>query len=152
MLRTAQKTEEDAEENDLMEEATDAAGSVRVGHGDPRRPRPRGGDARSEEAPVLPPQEVRAVLEALIFASPQPITPREIAQVLQGRAEGGLAGGRSRSCSADYARDGRGLQLVEVAGGYQITTRPEYNDWVRELLDPQARRRGCRSRRSRRWP
>ena len=39
--------------------------------------------------------------------------------------------------SADYARDGRGLQLVEVAGGYQITTRPEYNDWVRELLDPQ---------------
>ena len=38
---------------------------------------------------------------------------------------------------ADYARDGRGLQLVEVAGGYQITTRPEYNDWVRELLDPR---------------
>ena len=37
----------------------------------------------------------------------------------------------------DYARDGRGLQLVEVAGGYQITTRPEYNDWVRELLDPR---------------
>ena len=38
---------------------------------------------------------------------------------------------------ADYARDGRGLQLVEVAGGWQITTRPEYNDWVRELLDPR---------------
>src|SRR4029453_6754375 len=38
---------------------------------------------------------------------------------------------------ADYARDGRGLQLVEVASGWQITTRPEYNDWVRELLDPQ---------------
>ncbi len=39
--------------------------------------------------------------------------------------------------AADYARDGRGLQLVEVAGGWQITTRPEYNDWVRELLDPK---------------
>jgi len=39
---------------------------------------------------------------------------------------------------ADYARDGRGLQLVDVAGGFQITTRPEYNDWVRELLDPKA--------------
>ena len=26
---------------------------------------------------------------------------------------------------ADYARDGRGLQMVEVAGGFQITTRPE---------------------------
>jgi segregation and condensation protein B len=30
-----------------------------------------------------------------------------------------------------------GLQVVEVAGGWQITTRPEYNDWVRELLDPR---------------
>ena len=54
-----------------------------------------------------------------------------------GRAEGGVAGG-PRELKADYARDGRGLQLVEVAGGHQITTRPEYNDWVRELLDPRA--------------
>jgi len=38
---------------------------------------------------------------------------------------------------ADYARDERGLQLIEVAGGWQITTRPEHNDWVRELLDPK---------------
>ena len=44
---------------------------------------------------------------------------------------------RSAELQAEYARDGRGLQIVEVAGGYQITTRPEYNDWVRELLDPQ---------------
>src|SRR4029079_6682196 len=27
--------------------------------------------------------------------------------------------------------------IVEVAAGYQITTRPEYNDWVRQLLDPK---------------
>jgi len=27
---------------------------------------------------------------------------------------------------------------VEVAGGWQITTRPEYNDWVREMLDPKS--------------
>ena len=85
---------------------------------------------------VLPPREIRAVLEALIFASPQPITAREIGQVL---------GGVSREdweraleeLRADYARDERGLHLVEVAGGWQITTRPEYNDWVRELLDPK---------------
>ena len=36
------------------------------------------------ETSVLPPAEVRAVLEALIFASEQPITPREIGQVLGG--------------------------------------------------------------------
>ncbi len=37
-----------------------------------------------EEAPILPPQEIRAVLEALVFASPHPITPRQIEEVLGG--------------------------------------------------------------------
>jgi segregation and condensation protein B len=90
-----------------------------------------------EEAPVLPPQEVRAVLEALIFASPQPLTAREIGKVMQGVPKEGWKAA-IEEIRADYARDGRGLQLVEVASGYQITTRPEYNDWVRELIDPSA--------------
>ena len=89
-----------------------------------------------EEASVLPPPQVRAVLEALVFASPQPITPKEIGRVLQGvpREEWQR---QLEELRADYARDERGLQVVEVAGGWQITTRPEYNDWVRELLDPR---------------
>jgi segregation and condensation protein B len=90
-----------------------------------------------EEAPVLPPQEVRAVLEALIFASPQPITPRDIGKVLGGVPKEDWQAALAE-IQAEYARDGRGLQVVEVAGGYQITTRPEYNDWVRELLDPKS--------------
>lgn len=96
----------------------------------------QGGEA-PDEAPVLPPAEVRAVLEALIFASPQPVTTREIGKVMQGvpKAEWQRA---LEEIRADYARDGRGLQLVEVANGYQITTRPEYNDWVRELIDPKS--------------
>jgi segregation and condensation protein B len=90
----------------------------------------------AEEASVLPPAQVRAVLEALIFASPQPITPKDIARVLQGVPREDWER-ELRELRADYARDERGLQVVEVAGGYQITTRPEYNDWVRELLDPR---------------
>ena len=88
-------------------------------------------------APVLPATEVRAVLEALVFASPQPLTPREIEKVLGGVPKRDWQAALEE-IRADYARDGRGLQLVEVAGGFQITTRPEYNDWVRELLDPRA--------------
>ena len=88
------------------------------------------------EPPSLPAEEVRAILEALVFASPQPITARDVSKVLAGvereRWQQAL-----EELRAEYARDGRGLQLVEVAGGWQITTRPEYNDWVRELLDPR---------------
>lgn len=89
-----------------------------------------------EEAPVLPPPEIRAVLEALVFASPHPITPRQIGEVLGGVPKASWEAAL-QELKDEYARDGRGLQLVEVAAGYQITTRPEYNDWVRELLDPR---------------
>ena len=109
------------EENDKPEDA-----QLRSGRG-----------TRTEEGPVLPPQEVRAVLEALIFASPQPITPREITRVLGGVPKEAWQAALEE-LKADFARDGRGLQLVEVAAGYQITTRPEYNDWIRELLDPKS--------------
>ena len=93
-------------------------------------------DDRAQEAPVLPPEEIRAVLEALIFASPQPLTARDVGKVLGGVPKEAWQAA-VEELRADYARDGRGLQLVEVAAGYQITTRPEYNDWVRQLLDPK---------------
>ena len=92
--------------------------------------------SEEEEASVLPPPLIRAVIEALVFASPQPITPKEIARVLQGVAREDWQR-ELENLKADHGRDERGLQLVEVAGGFQITTRPEYNDWVRELIDPR---------------
>ncbi len=100
---------------------------------------PDGSTDRADEAEdvsVLPAREVRAIVEALIFACPQPITPREIGRVLVGVPREDW----QRELEAlrdDYRRDERGLQLIEVAGGWQVTTRPEYNDWVRELIDPR---------------
>jgi segregation and condensation protein B len=99
-------------------------------------PAPAEAAAETTETPILPPAEIKAVVEALIFASPHPVTPREIGQVLNGVPREAWRDALAE-LQADYARDGRGLQLVEVAAGYQITTRPEYNDWIRELVDPQ---------------
>jgi len=89
-----------------------------------------------DEAPILPPEELRAIVEALIFASPQPITPRQIGQVLNEVPAD--AWKQAVSELKESYETGRGLQLVEIAGGYQITTRPEYNDWLRALLDPKS--------------
>jgi len=41
------------------------------------------------------------------------------------------------SLKADY-ENRPGLQMVEVAGGYQIVTRPELNEWVRRLFHEQS--------------
>jgi len=89
-----------------------------------------------EPVPVQEPghasAELKAIIEALIFASPDPITPKALVKLLDSEpredVEASLA-----ALSGDYG-EGRGLHLVEVAGGYQITTRPEFHEWVRRLF------------------
>src|SRR5512134_2760035 len=75
---------------------------------------------------------LKPIVEALIFASPEPLTLKTLYRLLDGEpredVDAALAAVR-----ADYERPG-GLQMVEVAGGYQITTRTELHEWVRRLF------------------
>lgn len=76
--------------------------------------------------------DLKAIIEALVFASPDPLTPKALFRLLehelQPDVEAALAALR-----ADYHGHG-GLQFVEVAGGFQIVTRPELHEWVRRLF------------------
>ena len=76
--------------------------------------------------------EVRAIVEALIFASPEPITPKMLFKLLAEEPKEDVAAA-IEALKADY-ENRPGLQLVEVAGGYQIVTRPQLHEWVRRLF------------------
>ena len=75
---------------------------------------------------------LKPIVEAIIFASPEPVTPKTLYKLLDDEpredVDAALAAVR-----ADYER-ASGLQLVEIAGGYQIVTRPEFHEWVRKLF------------------
>jgi len=91
-------------------------------------------DSAGDDGPVAPgpSAEVRAIVEALIFASPEPITPRMLFKLLAEEPKEDVTAAIA-ALKADY--DSRpGLQLVEVAGGYQIVTRPQLHEWVRRLF------------------
>ena len=75
---------------------------------------------------------LKPVIEALIFASPEPITPKTLYKLLDGEPKEDVDAALA-AVRADYERPG-GLQVVEVAGGYQITTKPELHEWVRKLF------------------
>jgi len=76
--------------------------------------------------------EVKAIVEALIFASPEPVTPKMLYKLLADEPKEDVAAA-VEALKADY--DSRpGLQLVEVAGGYQIVTRAQLHEWVRRLF------------------
>jgi len=76
--------------------------------------------------------ELKAILEALIFASPEPLTPKAIYKLLDTEPKEDV---QAALAALRQEYDGRGgLQLVDVAGGYQIVTRPDLHDWVRRLF------------------
>jgi segregation and condensation protein B len=76
--------------------------------------------------------DLKAIVEALIFASPEPITLKVLAKLLETEPKEDVVAALE-ALRQDYDRPG-GLQMVEVAGGYQIVTRPELNEWVRRLF------------------
>ena len=91
-----------------------------------------GGAPRALEEAGQASAELKAILEALIFASPEPLTPKAIYKLLETEPKEDVQAALAE-LKRDYERPG-GLQLVEVAGGYQIVTRTDLHEWVRRLF------------------
>lgn len=83
--------------------------------------------------------DLKPILEALIFASPDPLTPATLFELLDGTPKEAIEEGLA-ALQAEYGERG-GLQMVQVAGGYQICTRPELHEWVRRLFHQHSKQR-----------
>ena len=83
--------------------------------------------------------ELKPIIEALIFASPDPLTPKTLFKLLDGEPPEDVERALD-ALQADYDERG-GLQMVQVAGGYQICTRPEFHEWVRRLFHEHSKQR-----------
>lgn len=94
--------------------------------------------AESEDADdeaLLAPQsqaERAAVIEALIFVSDEPLSVKTIADVLKEDKE--LINQTILALAQEFNARNGGLQLREVAGGWQFATRPEFHEHVRAFL------------------
>lgn len=76
--------------------------------------------------------ELMAIIEALIFVSDEPLSAKAIAGVL--KEERGWIETALEELAKEFNERASGLQLREVAGGWQIATRPEYHEHVRAFL------------------
>jgi len=76
--------------------------------------------------------ERAAVMEALIFVSDEPLNARTIADVL--REDRDLVESALAELVKEFNGRNSGLQMREVAGGWQFATRPEYHEHVRAFL------------------
>ncbi len=75
-------------------------------------------------------------LECLLFAAKEPVPMQRLADVLA--VDVTLLPGLLQELGA--RREGTGLDVVQLAGGYSLATRPDYADYVRTLLEPDPER------------
>ncbi len=77
--------------------------------------------------------QLKAILEVLIFISQEPLTLEKMREVLGEVPEEELEAALN-SLLSDYAAGERGIQVVRSGGGFLFTTKPEHDQWVRRLL------------------
>ena len=81
-------------------------------------------------------EDIKDIIESLLFVAQEPLTVDRIKNVLV-QAESREIRNAIAEISAEYETRRGGFFLDEVAGGYQIRTRPEYTQWIKKLIRPK---------------
>jgi segregation and condensation protein B len=89
-------------------------------------------------------RELKAILEAVLFVSPEPVPLARLLSIVGtvSKAEVVHALG---ILTHDLDQDGRGIQLVQVAGGYRLVTKQEYGPWLKRMDKAKAAQKLSRS-------
>ncbi|MBC7933559.1 MAG: SMC-Scp complex subunit ScpB [Rubrivivax sp.] len=101
-----------------------------------RADEPAASDTEDDEiAPGGQPRELAelvSICEALIFVSEEPLPVKALADVL--REDKGWVQVACEELAKEFNERGGGLMLREVAGGWQLATRPEHHEHIRAFL------------------
>ena len=77
-------------------------------------------------------QELKGIIEALLFVSREPLLLEKVTTVLTGPPKVAVYNAM-KALQHDYDQEGRGLQIVELAGGFVMATRPDCAPWITRL-------------------
>jgi segregation and condensation protein B len=89
-------------------------------------------DESVEQRIARTPAELVALVEALIFVADEPIGTRALAEVLEEDKDSVRAA--VEELAHEYESRESGLQIREIAGGWQLATRTELHEEVRKFL------------------
>ncbi len=76
--------------------------------------------------------QLKSAIEALVFVSGNPVSLDKLKGVFEEETDEQIEA-QVRQLQQDYIDRGSGLMLAEVAGGYQLATRPEHFAWIRKF-------------------
>lgn len=81
-------------------------------------------------------EDIKNIIESLLLVAEEPLKIDRIKDILA-LAEKKEIQNALTELSSEYENRKGGFFLREVAGGYQIRTRPEYREWIKRLIQPK---------------
>lgn len=84
------------------------------------------------EEDLQDPAKAKLIVEALIFASSKPLTPAEIRKVTKVLTVTQIEKIVSE-LREEYQNTGRCFELLEIAGGYELSTKREFAPWILKI-------------------
>jgi segregation and condensation protein B len=84
-------------------------------------------------------ENLNNIIESLLFVSEEPLTVDKFKQILE-TVDAKEIRASLQSLVEAYEARGGGFKLAEVAGGWQLRSRPEYNKWLKRMLQPSPQR------------
>lgn len=81
--------------------------------------------------------DLKSIIEAIIFASESPVALSQISEIIE-HADKSAVRLTIRELIEDYEQKNGGIQIVEVAGGYQFRTQPDTAPWIKKLYKGRA--------------
>lgn len=85
----------------------------------------------AKTGPEMESLTLKSRLEAVLFSSDEPLKMERLQVIFEVDAQ--QLRKALHALFVDYSQEGRGVILQEIAGGFQLRTRPEYAPWVIKL-------------------
>jgi segregation and condensation protein B len=82
---------------------------------------------------MLNDETLKAVIEAIIYVAPEPVTLDTILKSLEGE-ERERVKATLNELVADFERPGHGIEIRQIAGGYKFSSKPEHHEVVRKFV------------------
>ncbi|MCI9084963.1 MAG: SMC-Scp complex subunit ScpB [Clostridia bacterium] len=78
---------------------------------------------------------IKYAIEGILFAAGEPVKAAKLAVVLDTDTD--TVRNAVEELKAEYERDRRGFNIIDILEGYQICSRPEYYSYIQEILGEQ---------------
>ncbi len=87
-----------------------------------------------ETSDLLQSEDLQKIIETLLFITDRPVKVSRLVDVIENTTAKEVREAITK-LQDDYMARGSAVQILEIAGGFQMCTKPEYGRWVRRLYN-----------------